>query len=72
MRNTTASPLTFLDQLMKKWDIRPIDWNVTAEEGVRKLERDVGDSTLADEVKAAWAVALGKMRTKLESLHPSG
>ena len=115
-RNATASPLVFLDRLMKKWDIKPIDWSITDKEMVRKLEREepialsvcneaaiglafavlkmratcppdvvqrglvalkrtaaaVKDSTLSNEVKASWEVALGKMRAKLESLQRSG
>jgi len=111
-RNSTKSPLTFLDWLLKKWGITPIDWSITDEEKVRTLEREepipvsvcneaaialafavikmratcppevivrglaalsrtaiaVKDSTLSNEVKAEWDIALAKMRAKLESL----
>lgn len=115
-RNATASPVTFLERLMKKWDIKPIDWSITEKEMVRKLEQEepialsvcneaaiglafavlkmramcppdvvhrglaalkrtaaaVMDSTLSDDVKGEWDVAIGKMQAKLESLQRSG
>lgn len=111
-RNAVASPVTFLDRLMKKWDIMPIDWSIADEDTVRKLRQEnptalsvcneaaialafavikmraacppqvaerglaalkrtaiaVKGSTLSNEVKAQWDVAIGKMRAKLESM----
>jgi uncharacterized protein YfeS len=36
-RNPHASPMTFLDRLLARWGIEPIDWSLTDEAGVRQL-----------------------------------
>jgi uncharacterized protein YfeS len=67
-RNHARSPLDFLDWLMAKWGVEPIDWNVTDEETVHRLNKS--DSTslgLCNETSIALAFAVVKMRAKCPS-----
>lgn len=111
-RHPKTSPLKFLEGLMTSWDIEPIDWLVTDDNMVRRLDKEqaiplrvcnetaislafavikmrgtcppevieyalaaltrtemlVAGSTLNDDVKAKWEVAIGKMRKKLREV----
>jgi uncharacterized protein YfeS len=64
-RNRTRSPLAFLDWLLKRWAIRPIDWSVTDEDAVRRLNRDDPlRLSICNEAVIALAFAVLKRRAK--------
>jgi uncharacterized protein YfeS len=111
-RHPKTSPLKFLDNLMTRWEIEPIDWLVTDRKVTETLNREqpiplnvcneaaiglafavlkmratcppdviefglaaltrtatlVENSTLSEEVKGQWELAIEKMRAKLQSL----
>ena len=62
-RNPDASPLTFLSRLFGSWGIVPIDWDVTDEEGVRKLAETKGtELSVCNEAMVALAFAAMKVK----------
>jgi uncharacterized protein YfeS len=64
-RNRTRSPLDFLDRLMAKWGLEPIDWWVTDPDAVKKLHQDDPiPLSVCNELAVALAFAVVKMRAK--------
>ncbi len=64
-RNRTASPLVFLDRLLKRWDIKPIDWAITDNKAVQKCQQDDPIAlSVCNEAVIALAFAVVKMRSE--------
>jgi uncharacterized protein YfeS len=62
-RHRKASPFDFLAQLFTEWDIKPIDWSITDEATVGRLNKDRPiDLSLCNEATIALAFAVVKMR----------
>lgn len=63
--NRSRSPLDFLDRLLEGWDIKPIDWSMTDEHVVRRLNQDDPSGlSVCNESAIALAFAVLKMRAK--------
>lgn len=64
-RNPSRSPLVFLDGLMKRWDIQPVDWLETDQATVLKLgSQDSILMQVTNEAAVALAFAVVKMRLR--------
>ena len=64
-RNRTASPLVFLDRLLRRWDIKPIDWAVTDKDAVQQYQQgDPIGMSVCNESIIALAFAVLKMRAE--------
>jgi len=62
-RRPGRAPLVFLERLLKDWDIEPIDWQLTDETQVRRLEQERSiDLHLCNEAAIALAFAVIKRR----------
>lgn len=62
-RNGNESPLKFLVQLFKGWDIKPIDWSITNENDVQQLDEEQPiPLRVCNEAAIALAFASIKMR----------
>ena len=62
-RNSTTSPLVFLEKLLKKWGIEPIDSSVTNKDDVLKLDKERSiEMEICNEAAIALAFAVIKMR----------
>ncbi len=67
-KSPKTSPLKFLDRLMKRWGIEPIDWLATESEIVEKLNHDDPISLrVCNEAAIGLAFAVIKMRAKCPS-----
>jgi uncharacterized protein YfeS len=63
LRHCNQPPLRFLERLMKRWGIEPIDWNITDARAVRKLKKDVPiPLSVCNEAAIALAFAVIKLR----------
>ena len=64
-KHSTTAPLKFLDEMMKGWDIQPIDWLETDRKTVLKLNKeDPISMSVCNESAIALAFAVIKMRAK--------
>lgn len=64
-RNRTRPPLHFFDRLLKRWGVEPMDWSITDEATVRKLDKaDSISLGLCNEAAIALAFAVLKRRAK--------
>ncbi|HEY7330941.1 MAG TPA: hypothetical protein VH592_25105 [Gemmataceae bacterium] len=64
-RHRTRSPMLFFDRLLKKWGVEPMDWSITDEATVLKLDKaDSISLSLCDEAAIALAFAVLKRRAK--------
>jgi uncharacterized protein YfeS len=64
-KNPRTSPIKFLDALMKRWDIEPVDWLETDRKTVLKLDKeDPISMQINNEAAVALAFAVVKMRPK--------
>jgi uncharacterized protein YfeS len=62
-RHKKRSPWDFLIQLLTNWDIEPIDWSITDEPIVRRLDKERSiDLSLCNEAIIALAFAVVKVR----------
>lgn len=67
-RNRNRSPMDFLDQLIPRWGIKPIDWSITDEKAVRAIKQeDPIALSLCDEAAIGLAFAVIKMRATCPS-----
>ena len=64
-RHLGEPPMTFLNRLFAEWGITPIDWNVTAENEVRKLA-ETKDMELSVSNEAIIALAFAVLKVKGE------
>jgi uncharacterized protein YfeS len=64
-RNRTRSPMLFFDRLLKEWGVEPMDWSITDEATVLKLDKaDSISLSLCNEAAIALAFAVLKRRAK--------
>jgi uncharacterized protein YfeS len=62
-RHRNRSPLVFLTRLLTEWEIKPIDWNITDDETVRRLNKERSiEFHVCNEAIIALAFAVVKMR----------
>ena len=62
-RNPDTSPLEFLEELIKEWQVQPIDWTVTDEQTVRRYRRETPIAlSVCNEAAIGLAFAVIKMR----------
>lgn len=64
-RNRAKPPMQFFERLLKRWGMEPMEWNITDETTVLKLEEDDSVSLgLCNEAAVALAFAVLKRRAK--------